>query len=582
MRVPEYRRQVADVVPSTRIKGDVPDLAADVYKADAAGAKAVGEGLNALRLGLEARQEKQDQFQLASAVNEFRRANTEYLHARDGGVFSRKGGQVFGISEQYDQYAQTTMDDIAKRYKMSGRVRESFIGAAGALRDSSLSSVMRYEQRETDAARELEWKTMAAETLSNAALCASDDAAFNEELNVGLGAVAQQFAPYGDEVVGRKLKEFASQCHGTRVAALLDDDPRGAEAYLKSHEREFTGTDLLRLKKAVGDRTETIRVQETADGIMRRFADESAALSYVRSRYEGERENRLVSEVKRRFGEAESRKRAAEDERTRAQNEVYKARWRDIEGGKFFTENDLAADGLRPDQVSLLMGKQELKRKRRSIEGDLKAQDPLFSMLPEDERETKVRRRAGITDEQHGRALVATYDQLLAGEIGMAEVRDRVDRALLSQSEARRMETALKDLDDAQKSFVRMETRRLNEVLKDYDNRGRGKFDTEGAVQWFTDRVTALPANAGDYRRQVKELGRDALVRMFDTGDADLNGFLWGRSDWGDERDRLADADYSSVKEYAPREPEAVYRARTGGVQKRSRGTLRGTLELKD
>ncbi len=582
MRVPEYRRQISDVVPSERVQTTVPDLASSVYSAGASKAQAIAGGLKSLSVGVELRQEKQDQFQLASAVNEFRRANTEFLHAKDTGVFAKKGKDVFGISRQYDGFSSKTMEDIAKRYKMNDRVRQAFMGSTNALRDASLSSVMGYERRETDAARELEWKAMADEALNGAALCAKDDGAFGENLETGLGAVAQQYAPYGDEVVGRKLKEFASQCHGTRVAALLDEDPRAAEAYLKSHEGEFMGTDLLRLKKAVGDRVETIRVQETADGIMRRFADESAALSYVRSRYEGERENRLVSEVKRRFGEAESRKRAAEDERTRAQNEVYKARWRDIEGGKFFTENDLAADGLRPDQVSLLMGKQELKRKRRSIEGDLKAQDPLFSMLPEDERETKVRRRAGITDEQHGRALVATYDQLLAGEIGMAEVRDRVDRALLSQSEARRMETALKDLDDAQKSFVRMETRRLNEVLKDYDNRGRGKFDTEGAVQWFTDRVTALPANAADYRRQVKELGRDALVRMLDTGDADLNGFLWGRSDWGDERDRLADADYSDVKEYAPREPEAVYRARTGSVQKRSRGTLRGTLELKD
>ncbi|MGI6076166.1 MAG: hypothetical protein ACOYD9_07365 [Pyramidobacter sp.] len=582
MRVPVYERQVEPQIPTVRSQVQLPSGATGVALQPVDTSRGLLRGAEALRAGLLKMQENQEQFQLASAVNEFRRANTEYLHEKDTGVFALKGGDVFGVSERYDEYAQKTMDNIARRYKMNDRVKQAFIGSTNALRDSSLSSVMRYESRETDAAREAAWKATAAASLDNVALVWADDNAFNEEYDMGMGAVAQQYAPYGDKVVSQKLKEFSSRCHGARVEAMLEEDPRGAEVYLKGHEGEFTGIDLLKLKKAVGDRMEVIKVQEAADGIMRRFADEGAALSYVRNRYEGERENKLVSEVKRRFGEAESRKRAAEGERSRAQDEMYRSYWRRIEGGEFFTEDDLAANGLRPDQVSLLLGKQELKRKRRSIEGGLKAQDPLFSALPEGEREVRVRRRAGITDEQHDRALVATYDQLLAGEIGMGEVRDRVDRALLSPSEARQMETALKELDDAQKSFVRMETKRFNEVLKDYESNGNGQFDTEGAAQWFADRVMAIPANAKDYRQQVKELGRDALVRMIDTSGAALNGVLWGRSDWGEKRDELADAEYGSVQEYMPREPKAVHEARTGKAPPKTREALRGALGLKD
>ena len=422
MRVPEYRRQIADVVPSTRIKADVPDLAADTYKVEAAGAKALGEGLNALRLGLEVRQEKQDQYQLASAVNEFRRANTEYLHARDGGVFSKKGGQTFGISEQYDQYAQTTMDDIARRYKMNDRVRESFIGATNALRDSSLSSVMRYEQRETDAARELEWKTMADETLSNAALCYNDDAAFDEELNIGLGAVAQQFAPYGDEVVGRKLKEFASKCQTSRVAAMLEDDPRAAEAYLKKYKSEFIGADFLRVKKAVDDRMDVLRVQETTDGLVRRFGSEAAALAHVRKHYEGDMENKLVAAVKTRFGEMRAAQGAAQvalAERQEGNFQTLVAEY--IDKGLPVPDqmlNDLKrTKGLNAAGAGWLAQTGKQMRTRTFQEGEYYASLPENVAPSEADREAFVRSRLGVTEDDARRGAETLYDQLLRGDL---------------------------------------------------------------------------------------------------------------------------------------------------------------------
>lgn len=423
MRVPTYEKHVAPQTPSVRSGVQIPDGAAGVVTRPVdAGEGQIVKGLEALRLGLEARREKQDQYQLASAVNEFRRSNTEYLHARDGGVFSKKGGQVFGISEQYDRHAQATMEDIVKRYKMNDRVRESFIGATNALRDSSLSSVMRYEQRETDAARELEWKTMAGESLNNAALCYNDDAAFNEELNIGLGAVAQQFAPYGDEVVGRKLKEFASKCQTSRVAAMLEDDPRAAEAYLKKHRNEFAGADFLKVKKAVDDRVDVIEVQETTDGLVRRFGSESAALAHVRKHYEGDMENKLVTAVKARFGEMRAAQGAAQVALAERQEGNFQKLVAEYIDKGLPVPDRLLNDMKRTKELNAAgagwlaqTGKQ--MRTRTFQEGEYYASLPEDAAPSEEDREAFVRSRLGVTEDDARRGAETLYDQLLRGDL---------------------------------------------------------------------------------------------------------------------------------------------------------------------
>ena len=514
MRVPEYRRQIADVVPSTRIKADVPDLAAGTYKVEAAGAKALGEGLNALHLGLEARQEKQDQYQLASAVNEFRRANTEYLHARDGGVFSKKGGQVFGISEQYDRYAQTTMDEIARRYRMNDRVRESFLGSTNALRDSSLSSVMRYEQRETDAARELEWKTMADETLSNAALCYNDDAAFDEELNIGLGAVAQQFAPYGDEVVGRKLKEFASKCQTSRVAAMLEDDPRAAEAYLKKYKSEFIGADFLRVKKAVDDRMDVLRVQETTDGLVRRFGSEAAALAHVRKHYEGDMENKLVTAVKTRFGEMRIARNDAEKAVTQRQNGAFATLREEYwDNGKTVPQTQLETmhrSGRLSDSgyISALNYNRSLIDRAGKVRW---AQDHIenWGALPLEQQDARIQELFGYTQQEREDYAKAFHQKALFGELSEDDIKLGYNYGLLDSREKAKAEAALKGVKAADKAAFVLEQKRVNTLLKGagLDTDARMEIEKQAAAG-----IAELNPAEPDYRENGRRVIIDAAV----------------------------------------------------------------------
>lgn len=557
MRVPEYRRQIADVVPSTRIKADVPDLAAGTYKVEAAGAKALGEGLNALRLGLEVRQENQDQYQLASAVNEFRRANTEYLHARDGGVFSKKGGQTFGVSEQYDQYAQTTMDEIARRYKMNDRVRQAFIGSTNALRDSSLSSVMRYEQRETDAARELEWKTMASETLSNAALCYSDDAAFNEELNIGMGAVAQQFAPYGDEVVGRKLKEFASKCQTARVAAMLEDDPRAAEAYLKKHKGEFAGADFLRVKKAVDDRVDVLRVQETTDGLVRRFGSEAAALAHVRKHYEGGMENKLVTAVKARFGEMRIARNDAEKAVTQRQNGAFATLREEYwDNGKTVPQTQLETM-YRSGRLSDSGYASALNYNRSLIDraGKVRwAQDHIenWGALPLEQQDARIQELFGYTQQEREDYAKAFHQKALFGELSEDDIKLGYNYGLLDSREKAKAEAALKGVKAADKAAFALEQKRVNVLLKGagLDADARMEIEKQAAAG-----IAELNPADPDYR----ENGRLIIIDAAASALSERNFRPWYKLGLGGKKfdDKLRELN-SRAREAKPDEKNAA------------------------
>lgn len=353
MRVPVYQQQVTPQIPVERSQVTVPEGAAGVAVKPVDTTQGLVQGVESLRLGLVKLNENREQFMLASAVNEFRRANTQYLHAKDTGVFAQKGGQVFGVSGRYDEFAQKTMGDIAKKYKMSGLVLDRFIGSTNALRDSSLSSVMAHEQRESDVARNEVWKSTIADTLNNVALNFNDDKAFNEEVQIGLGAVAQMWAPYGDQVVSSKMNELMSQCQVVRVGAMLEENPKAADAYLKAHKSEFTGADYMKVQKAVDNQMEVIKVQETTDFLVKKFrGNEAAALQFAHKNYEGQFENSLVSALKSRFSEQKLETQLARAGQTARQNAAMQALFADASKGTFYTDEQLRASGFNDSQIN--------------------------------------------------------------------------------------------------------------------------------------------------------------------------------------------------------------------------------------
>ena len=151
MRVPVYQQQVTPQIPSVRSQVQVPDGATGVALQPIDTTAGITQGVESLRLGLMKMNENREKFMLASAVNEYRRANTEFLHAKDTGVFAKKGKDVFGVTQQFDEFSTKTRDNIAKQYRMNGEAKNRFLEATSSLYNSSLASVMTHEQRETDA-----------------------------------------------------------------------------------------------------------------------------------------------------------------------------------------------------------------------------------------------------------------------------------------------------------------------------------------------------------------------------------------------------------------------------------------------
>lgn len=399
MRVPVYQQQVTPQIPSVRSQVSVPDGAAGVAVKPIDTTAGIAQGVESLRLGLVKMQENRDKFMLASAVNEYRRSNTEFLHAKDTGLFAKKGKDVFGISQQYDEFSSKTMEDIAKRYKMSGAARDRFVEATSALYNASLSSVMQHEQRETDAAQQAEWKTMINDSLNAAALSPYDDAVCEENWKIMAGAIAQQNAPYGDKVVESKLAEGRSQHLMARLAPMLEDSPKAADAFLKAHNGELTGDDRLKARKAVDAKLDVIKVQEETDRIVKRFGgNEAAALKFVHAKFEGPMENHLASSVKSRYTELKIRSIGAASARAQAQNGMFKQINSLQSKGHIFTEDQIAGMQVTEEQRDRIRAQNEKNLEFASVWKNIPNIVPGGRDMNDDERYLYAARIVGISD----------------------------------------------------------------------------------------------------------------------------------------------------------------------------------------
>lgn len=425
MRVPVYQQQVTPQIPVERSQVTVPEGAAGVAVKPVDTTQGLVQGVESLRLGLVKLNENREKFMLASAVNDYRRQNTEFLHAKDTGIFAKKGKNVFGATQQYDEFSSKAMEDIAKRYKMSGVARDRFIEATSALYNASLSSVMTHEQRETDAAQQMEWKTMINDSLNAVALSYNDDAVCEENWRIMAGAIVQQNEQYGDQVVQSKLAEARSQLQIARLAPMLEDNPKAADAFLKTHLNEFTGEDRLKAQKAVDNKMEVIKVQETTDFLVKKFrGNEQAALQFAHKNFEGPFENSLVSSLKSRYSEMKIRSIGAASARAQAQNSAFKQAKPLLSAGYIFTEEQIAQMPLSDEQKNYIRVQNDRNMQFSSILKNLDKLVPEASGISdENERYLLASRLAGVTDTERDMNFVSLSYRLGTGEADADDVK---------------------------------------------------------------------------------------------------------------------------------------------------------------
>lgn len=514
MRVPVYQQQVTPQIPVERSQVTVPEGAAGVAVKPVDTTQGLVQGVESLRLGLVKLNENREKFMLASAVNDYRRQNTEFLHAKDTGIFAKKGKNVFGATQQYDEFSSKAMEDIAKRYKMSGVARDRFVEATSALYNASLSSVMTHEQRETDAAQQMEWKTMINDSLNAVALSYNDDAVCEENWRIMAGAIVQQNEQYGDQVVQSKLAEARSQLQIARLAPMLEDNPKAADAFLKAHLNEFTGEDRLKAQKAVDNKMEVIKVQEETDRIVKRFGgNEAAALKFIHAKFEGPMENHLAASVKTRYSELKIKSYSASSARAAQVGANFKSIKQDIiKNGTQYNPDDLRKV-LPEDKVTELMAvmEEQLSYKKAKARAE---RDPSYAAATQEEQDRMIRREMRVPERVYLSNVQSIWQRVVAREADEDDIKGWVANGTLSRRLGNDLSTMIKNLTAQNANVLKNETKFLTDSFKAVAGNDGLTPDMEKAMAEFQMEAVNIDPKSRDYKTQVTEL----KVEKFKSG----------------------------------------------------------------
>lgn len=329
MRIPTYERQIGREVP-----GPLRAPAATVTDYEGAALQNLGRTLGgaadeALKVALDI-QQKADDAAVLEAANRWDESTTKYLNDPETGLFNRRGKGAKGMSGEAHEWFGKLEKDITRELENDNQ-RSLFSKYILRNRGSKIESISRHERTEFQRYRVEVTEGAVKTALSTIAANYTDDGIFEASLAQAENALLTLLADQGEEIVTEKIKELRSQAHIARLAQFLEADPRTAEAYFKANRDAIDGAQHAKLKGAIDKQVQIIWTQETADAIMGRFSSESAALRHIRDKYEGEKENALITAVKTRFSE----KRTARAEAKAAMEERY---WDLVEGAESLTE----------------------------------------------------------------------------------------------------------------------------------------------------------------------------------------------------------------------------------------------------
>lgn len=513
MRVPGYEKQISPQVPTVRSGVQIPEGAAGVT----ADLSPLQRGVETFALGLGKMQEQREQFELAEAVNDFRRKNTEFLNAKDNGVFSQQGKSVWGSTARYDGFAVETLEGIAKERKMDGTRRARFAQAVAGLRDSSMGSVMRFEQAQSKKVADAEFDITMEDSLNALSLCYDDDEACRAQIEIAIGANSAKYADFGGAVVSQNEQKLISKAQAFRTQAMLQQDPRKAEAFFAAHEKEILPEDRLKLKTAIDKQADLLWTQETADGYMKKFSDEKAALADVRKRFEGEREERLVSALKTRFNEKEIKSAASDAALHKKQQSVYEQIMDDITiRGKLPTLEQLEQCRLNKEigvnHFTSLKNSLASLATRGTAEKGVRL-DPEYSTLGPAEIESKVRQSLGVSDEMRSDVVSTLNDGLWNGTLTGAELSDAYTRGFISKEEAEQYRKDAAGIVPAQKSFARDEQSMALKRIKNLAGYEKPFMADDFNVR-VNEKVRSLDPKSPDYRKQVRDACNDVTAEL--------------------------------------------------------------------
>lgn len=231
----------------------------------------------------------------------------------------RNGSNAAGLTADTDTWFQQQEQDLAKNFTTRNQ-QLAFSKTFNQLRVQAMGSMSAYETQERE--RSLAETAEASMNSSiNLAATAALDAKTNpapaaaqarDDINGRLDVIGKMRG-WTPEVLADKKAQVLDKLHMSVIAAMIDQRPGVAKAYMKANKDEISGVSQGKVR----DWLDTIAKRHEGESILataQSFADDAVskgmseydAINAARAKYSGKQEEQVVNALKVRYNERQS------------------------------------------------------------------------------------------------------------------------------------------------------------------------------------------------------------------------------------------------------------------------------------
>ena len=568
MSVERYQRQVAE--------GQVPSVFLRSYNNGGAGQVGAAWGQVGGELGrwgawLKERQDKWDAATVMNAQTEFARRMSEWLdHPEMGQTVTRKSGAALHLTEDTDAYADQAAQEISGMLE-NDQQRAVFNSGIAKAKLPYMRQASTHEARELEAYRKQAFDANLAAANDLYLRGADNPDMRRQAVDMAANAIRSQYFGAPTEYIDRAIAETKSGMAAQWVAKVAQDDPRAAMELLKDEELGLLPETADKLRAQIKPRAEIYERQAIVDDLVQKYPQgmEQEGLKYIREHYEGEKEERLASAYKTRMNELD----IDENKKRRLRAQAQEDRWVEIlknyvDTGMWPSEDEvrLMVDN---GEISPVRGITMLENKlaaqtRAQVEKRL-AKDSKWVTLKPEQQEERIMREMDVTKAEREGVLAYLWNGVLDGSVTDAEVDQWFANGRITKAERERLKNADKQMDTAQKNFVKQQREQLKADFKNADIPGKNDslYQTNASLK-FNELIKDLNPADKDYRKQVLEARKQAFVYGIEQSgkalEKDSNWYaLWlngGQTAFGKRVEKqmsLIEHQIKGVQEYAPK-----------------------------
>lgn len=308
MRIPVYDQQVtpqvAPAVAKRPISYQTPRSITDgsIYKATETMGNTLSGVANELLKIHVAEQAKADDLAVLDASNRWAEDITGFLNDPEKGIYTRMGKGAKGATGDTAKHLDEIEREISKGLE-NDRQRELFKRFVMRDRLSRIEGVSRHERSEFNKYRLQVADDSVNTAISSISASPYDEETFQAELDRAENAIISIIGDQGEEIVSEKVKSLHSAAHLARLAGILQDNPRAAEAYFKENKDKIDGQQHAKWKAAIEKEVSILFGQEESDRLYQKFGidGEAKAVKWVRDHYEGDKESKLMTHLQARY-----------------------------------------------------------------------------------------------------------------------------------------------------------------------------------------------------------------------------------------------------------------------------------------